>query len=581
MKNKIDEVVTKSNLRSVAGGRSYSRGEEYFLDGAVHHLYCDGEQLTADVHGTHVYHARITNDDGFLTGDCSCPFGQDGNFCKHLVALGLEYLDMQENPSTKKSKSTFSWKDFLKNCDKEELIKIVLEMSPNNTDVIERYRMANLPSSGNKKLQELKSKVDELYRMADDIEEYYNDRWDYYEEDDSGTEFKEESELLLKVMEGIADQKDFKLLWEITTYAIGKFIGSPNAELNSAQEFAYGLANLFSEVVEAQIKSNNEIFKVFKEWEKQGKNFGYDYLSSIFRDFPVEIRKMWVDDAMKTWRKYPPRELGDFQSGDEERDYIEDQLLIWADEHHDDSLKLEIMEKKMHSFRDVIELAKEYRRQGMDNKVFPLLKKGHEAFDRDREITDMLLEELQKTGKNDEALKMAWEDFTNDYMSDVTLNRLQEVAVKMKCWQDYYQKVLDFLEKKDKSNSKRTTSYFGYSYNIRPRRVAVLFNHGDQEVAWKLAQGADLSEDWWLKLAAWRSKDAPDDAASVVKDLLNKALRPTGEDAYCHVVSLLKTYRKYLKMAGKESEFTAYCLSIRTEYKRRRLLMDQMDAARL
>ena len=176
---------------------------------------------------------------------------------------------------------------------------------------------------------------------------------------------------------------------------------------------------------------------------------------------------------------------------------------------------------------------------------------------------------------------MAWTDFTNDCMSDIALNQLEKVATNMKCWKDYYQKVLDFLEKKDKSNTKRTTSYFDYSYNIRPRRVAILFNHGDQQEAWELAQGADLSEDWWLKLAAWRSKDAPDDAASVVKDLLNKALRPTGEDAYCHVVSLLKIYRKYLKMADKESEFTAYCLSIRTEYKRRRLLMEQMDAARL
>ena len=112
MKNKIDEVVTVSNLRSAAGSRSYSRGEEYFEDGAVHHLQCDGEQLTADVHGTHVYHARITNKDGFLEGECSCPFGQDGNFCKHLVALGLEYLERpkkaSESPRSAASRQFFS-----------------------------------------------------------------------------------------------------------------------------------------------------------------------------------------------------------------------------------------------------------------------------------------------------------------------------------------------------------------------------------------------------------------------------------------------------------------------------------------
>lgn len=100
----------------------------------MHHLYRDGEQLTADVNGTHVYHARITNDDGRVDGECNCPVGRDGDFCKHLVALGLTYLDRQKNAPTEKSRSVFSWKDFLRKCDRDELIKIILETSPNNSD---------------------------------------------------------------------------------------------------------------------------------------------------------------------------------------------------------------------------------------------------------------------------------------------------------------------------------------------------------------------------------------------------------------------------------------------------------------
>ena len=197
MNTKIDEVVTASNLRSAAGSRSYSRGEDYFQRGAVHHLYCDGEQLTADVHGTHVYRARIINDDGRLDGECSCPVGRDGSFCKHLVALGLTYLDRQKNAPAEKNKSGFNWKEFLKKCDKDELIRIILEMSPNNSDVIERYRMANLPTSGNSKLRELKSKVDELFSLAEEMEEYYDDYWDSYDENDSVGEFDEQSDLLI------------------------------------------------------------------------------------------------------------------------------------------------------------------------------------------------------------------------------------------------------------------------------------------------------------------------------------------------------------------------------------------------
>lgn len=305
------------------------------------------------------------------------------------------------------------------------------------------------------------------------------------------------------------------------------------------------------------------------------------FWGSILKGFPAEIRELWVVDALKMWQKYPSCKLNDFQAFGNERDYIERQLLTWAEEQQNDSLKLEIMEKKLCYLRDVIELAKEYRRQGMVDKIIPLLKKGYEAFEEDHEITDMLVEELQKAGKNDEALKLAWEDFTKNYMTDIALERLQKVATKMKCWKDYFQKVLDFLKKEDEHPTKQSARLFWSGGNIRQRRVAVLFNHGDQEAAWALAQGSEMREEWWLKLAEWRSKTMPEKSASLLRQLLERALRPTGEDAYRHVVDLLKIYRKYLKMDGKEADFMEYCKNLRVEYKRRRLLMEQMNAAKL
>ena len=150
----------------------------------------------------------------------------------------------------------------------------------------------------------------------------------------------------------------------------------------------------------------------------------------------------------------------------------------------------------------------------------------------------------------------------------------------MNCWKEYYLKALDFLAEQDKKDDKQKYSFY-YRDSMRERRVEVLFAHGDQEAAWELAQGSKLSETCWLKLAEWRSKEMPQDAASVVKNLLANALYPTGEEAYRHVIQLLKTYRKYLKMANQEAVFTAYCATIRMEYKRRRLLMEQMNAAKL
>lgn len=579
MKSKIDEVVTDNNLNSMAGNRSYMRGLEYFLNGAVKNFYCDGEQLTADVCGTQVYRARITNDNGRLNGECSCPVGRDGDFCKHLVALGLTYLYKQEEELGKKNKSTFSWKEFLQKCDKEELIKIILEMSPNNAAVVERYRMANLPSSPNVKQRELESKVDELISLAEDME-HFDDYWEY-EEDNSDELFDEQSELLLKVLEQLAIQEEFKLLFGITTYAIGNCLDSSSSDLVPVREFVNGVIEYFLKAVHALPKSNDKVFNLFLEWEGKGENFGYDIISGILGELPVEIREKWAVGALEKWRSYPPCKLGD-SSYNRECSYVERHLLVWANEQKNDRLKLEILEKKMQCAGDVVDLAREYQRQDMQAKVLPLLKKAYKELGGDTAITDLLAEELQKTGNDGEALALAWEEFTKEPMQDTALNRLQAVSSKMKCWNEYYQKALDLLEEQDKKDSKRTSgSFYPYHDSVRQRRVEVLFTHGDQLAAWNLAQGSNLSEEWWLKLAAWRSKEVPKEAASILMQLLDAALRPTGEDAYSHVIQLLQVYRKYLKMANCEAEFSDYCAKIRQKHKRRRLLMEQMDAAKL
>ena len=273
--------------------------------------------------------------------------------------------------------------------------------------------------------------------------------------------------------------------------------------------------------------------------------------------------------------------MGDY-SYDSERNYIERHLLDWADSHKDDSLKLQIMEKCLASSSDVINLAKEYRRQGMMDKVVPLLQRANKELKDSRDILDLLTEELQKSGNSQSALELAWKDFTENYMSDSSLERLRKVASQLKCWDEYYQKVLVFLDEMEQKKGKpKSSSYYYYYDNLRERRVEVLFNHGDEDAAWELSQGAELSEKWWLKLAEWRSKTVPEDAAAILRKLVEKALVPTGEYAYAEAVKFLKLYGKYMGLAGKDTEFAAYCANIRAAYKRRRLFLAQMDKAKL
>ncbi|OIJ84588.1 hypothetical protein [Streptomyces monashensis] len=69
---------TRDDLQAPAGPRSLDRRRG--RDGWI----------TATVHGTDAYQAELPlgGPDG-LAGERDCRYGMEGNFCKHLVALGL------------------------------------------------------------------------------------------------------------------------------------------------------------------------------------------------------------------------------------------------------------------------------------------------------------------------------------------------------------------------------------------------------------------------------------------------------------------------------------------------------------
>ncbi|MDR2987598.1 MAG: SWIM zinc finger family protein, partial [Nocardiopsaceae bacterium] len=87
-------AVTEADLRSAAGERSFERGTGYLR--AVSGIEAVGNQVVATVSGSSDYLVVLTMPDKAagtrLRGECGCPYGQEGFFCKHCVAVGLALL---------------------------------------------------------------------------------------------------------------------------------------------------------------------------------------------------------------------------------------------------------------------------------------------------------------------------------------------------------------------------------------------------------------------------------------------------------------------------------------------------------
>ena len=73
-----------------------NRGYEYYMDDLVEDLHRDGDTIYATVSGTEDYEVEITLD-GEEVEDmfCTCPYADDGNYCKHMAAVLFEYEDKE------------------------------------------------------------------------------------------------------------------------------------------------------------------------------------------------------------------------------------------------------------------------------------------------------------------------------------------------------------------------------------------------------------------------------------------------------------------------------------------------------
>ncbi|MES0836645.1 SWIM zinc finger family protein [Nocardiopsis tropica] len=87
-------AFSREELLELAGRKSYDRGASYVP--AVQGLSTDRATVRGTVTGTHAYRVELTPGRSRMSWECDCPWAEEGNFCKHCVALGLVYLSAVE-----------------------------------------------------------------------------------------------------------------------------------------------------------------------------------------------------------------------------------------------------------------------------------------------------------------------------------------------------------------------------------------------------------------------------------------------------------------------------------------------------
>ncbi len=86
--------------------RILDRGYNYFCDGAVMDLRISDESVSATVEGTEDYETEVTLSNGYVEDmSCTCPYAEEGNYCKHMAAVLYAWTERLLNADKYKTKS--------------------------------------------------------------------------------------------------------------------------------------------------------------------------------------------------------------------------------------------------------------------------------------------------------------------------------------------------------------------------------------------------------------------------------------------------------------------------------------------
>lgn len=91
MAGPLANILHRETLEALVGKKTFERGEAYFKEGRVEKMARAKGVLTAQVKGSTTYEVRIWASPEGLAYKCQCPFGSEGMFCKHAIAVALAW----------------------------------------------------------------------------------------------------------------------------------------------------------------------------------------------------------------------------------------------------------------------------------------------------------------------------------------------------------------------------------------------------------------------------------------------------------------------------------------------------------
>lgn len=542
----------------LAGPRSFERGRGYVA--AVTAVEVGDGWITATVHGTDAYQVELNLEgpDG-LAGECGCPHGVEGNFCKHLVALGLtvlaepEAVPRQRGRARTRTQELDAWLAALSG---DELLALVREQVAEDRQLARRLELRAASARGD--LAEVRTRVRELLDTAPFA------RYGYVEYADAHAYGEQASHAVSAIAALTAAGRPADAV---------SLCREAMRMLSEAQDVIDDSDGHLGRIGAALAEVHLDACRAARPDPDGTARWLVGHLLSDLDDLtgidPLDYEDVLGTQGMLRVRESATAAWRRNRTGWAEK-YLMERLARaegdvdgWVAVHAADLAP----DGSTH-----LTVARELDTAGRPDEALRWAERGIEEADDgvapDHALIDYLCDRYLHADRLLDAVALRRTQFAAR-RSLAAYQQLRAVASAAGCWRAEREQALALLRA---DAGQRQQSWYG-----GPVLVDALLDDGDVDAAWRAANTTRAHDRQWLALADQARAVRPADALGVYLRLAEPLMTQTGNAVYEQLTGLLLSMRDCHHRLGTEDEFTAYLAALRAGQKRKRNLMRLLD----